>query len=720
MSSIITEDRSTRMFNVFSIDPGEEFILGDPLEDTTSDSTPKYKPELQENEEVKCRKALEDNDDKKNVILDLVKPVQSEHNENLLDQKHLLALKIKFQHRKNIALKNVKKKYIEMPNNITISSRDEGNSLLRSDGIKGLNKNALVDSTQDVSENMFSYKLTQNIYSSSGTTGVKRNNNGKSKNAYSPKTLLSPSSSPITGIITKPSLSNSSYQQKVQPIEVTKVSNEDLVEVPPVKENEQVKSSSKMVSDNRLKIPISTLKKCTISRNNMQNQRETMSNTHSSVKGMKSTKRGANKTVKGDDVIDRAVGNALIDHDSSNKNNGDTIERKNLSKLLSKIADSNCNDIRVSEYNTVSSFVLPESSLFQEKLGDKPIIGKLPVKSVDKMLGISSRLGSNENNDSTISSGSEKILNSPPVQKQDERFKNTCLSQLPQLTNKKFMCKICDKVLKNSRTLKFHLERHSGIKNYVCLLCCKAYTSQYSLDYHNKTIHSTESHKCNQCSKVYGCKKALSSHVIRSHSEIPKLKARYRCDPCNKRYCDSKRLKEHNLVKHSIEYDRELNFICDHCSSKFLDKNSLKNHIFLLHMPPMFQCEKCLVKFVCKTRLVNHMRGVHLVGNKKTFVCEICGKVLKSNESLKRHLLTHTDKFPFVCEECGKRFRTITNLEQHLRIHSDRRPYTCDLCDKSFRIRHHLRQHMAVHGMVSIANHRKRARKMSSSSESNG
>ena len=77
--------------------------------------------------------------------------------------------------------------------------------------------------------------------------------------------------------------------------------------------------------------------------------------------------------------------------------------------------------------------------------------------------------------------------------------------------------------------------------------------------------------------------------------------------------------------------------------------------------------------------------------------CQICGKVLKSNSSLKRHMLTHTGEKPYQCNVCQKRFARSNDLTVHMRVHTGEKPYLCTVCQKKFATASHLKEHARTH-----------------------
>ncbi|XP_017118547.2 zinc finger protein 675 [Drosophila elegans] len=80
--------------------------------------------------------------------------------------------------------------------------------------------------------------------------------------------------------------------------------------------------------------------------------------------------------------------------------------------------------------------------------------------------------------------------------------------------------------------------------------------------------------------------------------------------------------------------------------------------------------------------------------------CTECGKVLKSLNNLKLHMLRHTGKKDFICNLCDRRFVSIHLLNLHKRVrHLGEQPFKCRFCQKSFststaKSRHEVMKHV--------------------------
>jgi len=79
------------------------------------------------------------------------------------------------------------------------------------------------------------------------------------------------------------------------------------------------------------------------------------------------------------------------------------------------------------------------------------------------------------------------------------------------------------------------------------------------------------------------------------------------------------------------------------------------------------------------------------------FICEHCGRELKSKSSLARHVrLVHVASRPFKCVACSKAFLQNSDLRRHMRlVHEKERNFACPECDSVYMQSSDLKRHVA-------------------------
>ena len=82
------------------------------------------------------------------------------------------------------------------------------------------------------------------------------------------------------------------------------------------------------------------------------------------------------------------------------------------------------------------------------------------------------------------------------------------------------------------------------------------------------------------------------------------------------------------------------------------DENTLKKGIH-----PAFNTGKSLP-----------MNRVQAVMRRNT--CRLCGKLFRSGQLLRQHMLVHTDQRKYQCQYCDRTFKQLSHLQQHHRIHT--------------------------------------------------
>lgn len=83
------------------------------------------------------------------------------------------------------------------------------------------------------------------------------------------------------------------------------------------------------------------------------------------------------------------------------------------------------------------------------------------------------------------------------------------------------ICSICSKNFRTTRSLKDHMNTHTGERPYKCKLCPAAYTQSSHLSVHVRMHTGERPYKCTVCEKCFRESKVLKVHMRIHASEKP-------------------------------------------------------------------------------------------------------------------------------------------------------------------------------------------------------
>ncbi|KAH7644280.1 zinc finger protein 62 [Dermatophagoides farinae] len=134
-------------------------------------------------------------------------------------------------------------------------------------------------------------------------------------------------------------------------------------------------------------------------------------------------------------------------------------------------------------------------------------------------------------------------------------------------------------------------------------------------------------------------------------------------------------------------------FPCPKCLFGFDEKHLLDRHI-RTHVPGRDHvCEHCGNLFSSKYKLNCH-KVRHTNDSRFKIKCPQCDYSSVDKQTLKRHILIHSDEKNFHCNHCERRFRTNEALKDHQIIHLDQSPFRCQHCTSRFRRSDYLKMHI--------------------------
>ncbi|XP_030369967.1 zinc finger protein weckle [Scaptodrosophila lebanonensis] len=172
---------------------------------------------------------------------------------------------------------------------------------------------------------------------------------------------------------------------------------------------------------------------------------------------------------------------------------------------------------------------------------------------------------------------------------------------------------------------------------------------------------------------------------------------KYSCAICGKGYKKPMSYKRHMDEAHNMVPGDLPDLSCKRCHRSFPTESQLTAH-YRTHLRPQEKsdllCNYCSKTFTTHAALKRHIAGQH--DNLKPYICDCCGKALKTMSALTEHKLVHTDNCPFECVVCHRRFKNKARLKAHADIHTNNN-YECDICGMKLNTRRTFNMHKLVH-----------------------
>ncbi|XP_071577446.1 uncharacterized protein [Temnothorax nylanderi] len=253
-------------------------------------------------------------------------------------------------------------------------------------------------------------------------------------------------------------------------------------------------------------------------------------------------------------------------------------------------------------------------------------------------------------------------------------------------------CPHCDKMFKNSSTLKQHVRIHEDQRQYRCDTCGVGFNRRDGLRLHMRVHEKTGSRGLKECScQVCGEKFPNHSTLVIHRNRVHKDGRQYTCHICNRSMISTRSLEWHmshihnesmpGIIRDASGLPEKKRVSCYHCNKTFKTELILRTHIKNTHMEKdPLKCTDCVDIFTSEVRLRHHMMVVHnrLEG---TLACPHCPKRFVNQLRLKTHMISHSEERPYTCEVCGFNLKTkIQLIKHHQNRHSDERPLQCRYC----------------------------------------
>ncbi|KAM9843935.1 P43 5S RNA-binding protein-like [Aulostomus maculatus] len=245
--------------------------------------------------------------------------------------------------------------------------------------------------------------------------------------------------------------------------------------------------------------------------------------------------------------------------------------------------------------------------------------------------------------------------------------------------------------------LKEHETVHTGARPYSCTIagCGCRFSRKPHLRRHMLQHRGVKHFKCKfaTCTKSFFNAGRLKRHVSYAHGEKEKY---FKCRQPN---CASTFKKRKQFKLHAQEHGVAAGFKCskDGCSA-ILDSQVARKAHEKKHAGYRCHHANCQVVESTWGKLVKHMAK-----HPTAFTCQVCKKVFKKNDALRRHKRVHASHKPvLVCprDDCQAYFSTTFNLQHHIRkVHLELLKYRCSFpdCPRAFAMRESMTRHLLHH-----------------------
>ncbi|KER29715.1 hypothetical protein T265_03732 [Opisthorchis viverrini] len=122
----------------------------------------------------------------------------------------------------------------------------------------------------------------------------------------------------------------------------------------------------------------------------------------------------------------------------------------------------------------------------------------------------------------------------------------------------------------------------------------------------------------------------------------------HQCPKCSKVFRHASQLRQH-LETHSDSRS----YKCDFCATFFRSLRSQRGHLVGKHFDRLAAGER--TGDMTDSRFLNW----------KVYLCQYCGKILRTQAALDAHAGVHTGERPYACEVCKNTFKTPSSLTRH-------------------------------------------------------
>ncbi|KAH9372803.1 hypothetical protein HPB48_001319 [Haemaphysalis longicornis] len=236
----------------------------------------------------------------------------------------------------------------------------------------------------------------------------------------------------------------------------------------------------------------------------------------------------------------------------------------------------------------------------------------------------------------------------------------------------RYSCDLCGKGFNQTLYLFRHIRKHTG--EFTCHRCRRVFARKENLQSHACSGRSGSSEAavlpCSVCNKTFHTDRLLRRHMAKHTGQ-------HMCPDCGRSYTTREILSNHACPRRPREEER---FSCGVCGKAFT------RHGYLLkHLPVhtgQHTCPVCGKWLRSPDSLANHLRmctRVQEIQLHGRAACSLCHQEFTNAAEFRRHQYEHTHVHQ--CETCGGRFRNLAHLGSHV---CQGKPQACEACAQLF------------------------------------
>ncbi|XP_065086828.1 zinc finger protein 62-like [Ochlerotatus camptorhynchus] len=163
-------------------------------------------------------------------------------------------------------------------------------------------------------------------------------------------------------------------------------------------------------------------------------------------------------------------------------------------------------------------------------------------------------------------------------------------------------CTICNATFKELSGLRFHMNKHNGVRPFKCRkFCDRTFFSNFVRIKHERGICEVDGRICSTCGAHLKNEFSLKKHIERVHGE-----AKHVCATCGKAFRSSLSLRTHQRV-----HSDERKYPCKICEKAYKSPYAVKVHMRIHTQEKPYACHLCEQVFNYKVSMKSHIERHH-------------------------------------------------------------------------------------------------------------